>query len=91
MKCAYCGQDKKYPEDFVSPIYAQCWDCWRDDRPKQGIIFVVIGKFLRKQRIKRGLTLRAFCKLYHLDPVTISKIERGYYFKIAPEDKGEPK
>ena len=51
------------------------------------MIYRLIGWFLKKRRIKKRYTLRAFCKEFGFDPVTISKIERGYYFEVAPEDR----
>jgi len=51
------------------------------------MIYRLIGWFLKNRRIKKRYTLRAFCKEFGFDPVTISKIERGYYFETAPEDK----
>jgi len=53
------------------------------------IIYKLIGKYLKHQRIKRKLTLREFCFKQDFDAVTISRIERGYYFKKAPEAKWE--
>jgi len=32
MICAYCGQDKEYPNEFPSLIYAQCRECWERER-----------------------------------------------------------
>ena len=49
------------------------------------MIYKLIGKFLKHRRIKMGFTLREFCSSYGLDPITISAIERGYYFKETPE------
>ena len=51
------------------------------------MIYRLIGWFLRKQRIKKNYTLRRFCHEFSLNASTISRIERGYYFKIAPEYK----
>jgi transcriptional regulator with XRE-family HTH domain len=49
------------------------------------MIYKLIGWYLKRQRIKRGLTLREFCIRQEYDASTISRLERGYYFKIAPE------
>ena len=51
------------------------------------MIYKLIGWYLKRQRIKRGLTLREHCERLHLDHSTIGRVERGYYFKIAPEYK----
>lgn len=51
------------------------------------MIYRLIGWYLKRQRIKRGLTLREHCKRLLLDYSTISRVERGYYFKVAPEYK----
>lgn len=51
------------------------------------MIYRLIGWYLKRQRIKRGWTLRVYCKKFYLDASTISRVERGYYFKIAPEYK----
>jgi transcriptional regulator with XRE-family HTH domain len=37
----------------------------------------MFGKFIKDRRIKKGLTLRAFCKLIEVDASNWSKIERG--------------
>jgi len=49
------------------------------------MIYKLIGWYLKRQRIKRGLTLREFCIRFKYDPSTLSRVERGYYFKVAPE------
>lgn len=49
------------------------------------MIYKLIGWYLKKQRIKRGLTLREFCIWQRYDASTISRLERGYYFGVAPE------
>jgi len=36
------------------------------------------GEFIRVLRIKKGLTLRNFCKINNIDPSNWSKIENGY-------------
>ena len=51
------------------------------------MIYKLIGWYLKRQRIKRGLTLREFCIHRRHDASTISRLERGYYFEIAPEYK----
>lgn len=51
------------------------------------MIYKLIGWYLKRQRIKRGITLREFCIWNRYDPSTISRLERGYYFKTAPEYK----
>ncbi len=38
---------------------------------------VAIGRELRKLRLARGLTLRAFCLEFKLSPVMWSKLEHG--------------
>ena len=38
---------------------------------------MTFGNFFKEMRIKKGLTLRAFCNAYSLDPGNISKLERG--------------
>ena len=53
------------------------------------MIYRLLGKFLKRQRIRQGYTLRRFCQEFNLDAVTISKIERGFYFKESPEDTDE--
>ena len=35
------------------------------------------GRFFKKARLGKGLTLREFCFKYNLDPGNISKLERG--------------
>lgn len=42
------------------------------------------GSFLRETRLKKGDTLRRFCKKNNLDPGNVSKMERG--FLPAPQD-----
>jgi transcriptional regulator with XRE-family HTH domain len=37
----------------------------------------MFGKFIKERRIKKGLTLREFCKLIEVDASNWSKIERG--------------
>jgi len=37
------------------------------------------GTFLEELRIKKGLTLREFCKKAECDPANISRIERGIF------------
>lgn len=41
------------------------------------------GAIFKELRIARGITLRAFCAKYDLDPGNISKLERG---RLAPPD-----
>ena len=43
------------------------------------------GEFFKAQRMKLGLTLRAFCEKHGLDPSNMSKIERG----LLPPPQGE--
>jgi transcriptional regulator with XRE-family HTH domain len=40
----------------------------------------MFGKFIKERRIKKGLTLREFCKLIEVDASNWSKIERGLLF-----------
>lgn len=35
------------------------------------------GNFIKELRLKKGLTLREFCKTYNHDPSNWSKLERG--------------
>jgi len=49
------------------------------------MIYKLIGWYLKRQRIRRKRTLREFCLTQRYDASTISRLERGYYFKIAPE------
>ena len=35
------------------------------------------GKFIKELRTRKGVTLRAFCRLADLDPSNWSKVERG--------------
>jgi transcriptional regulator with XRE-family HTH domain len=35
------------------------------------------GEFFRNKRLELGMTLRAFCEKYNLDPGNISKLERN--------------
>ena len=51
------------------------------------MIHTLIGWYLKRQRIKRGVTLREFCIRQEYDASTISRLERGYYFRVAPEFK----
>ena len=51
------------------------------------MIYKIIGWYLKRQRIRRGYTLREYCISFQLDASTISRIERGYYFKVAPEEE----
>ncbi len=37
----------------------------------------MFGNFIKERRIKKGLTLREFCKLIEVDASNWSKIERG--------------
>jgi len=37
------------------------------------------GAFIKDKRIKKGLTLREFCRKMNLDPSNWSKIERGIF------------
>ena len=37
----------------------------------------LFGEKFKELRLKRGLSLRGFCKAFNLDPSNISKIERG--------------
>ena len=37
------------------------------------------GLWLKNERIKKGLSLRAFCKIVGKSPAYISKIERGLF------------
>jgi transcriptional regulator with XRE-family HTH domain len=37
----------------------------------------MFGKFIKERRIRKGLTLREFCKLIEVDASNWSKIERG--------------
>ncbi|MGO8762560.1 MAG: helix-turn-helix domain-containing protein [Desulfobaccales bacterium] len=37
----------------------------------------MFGKFIKERRIKKGLTLREFCRLIEIDASNWSKIERG--------------
>jgi transcriptional regulator with XRE-family HTH domain len=43
------------------------------------------GEYFKAQRLKLGLTLRAFCEKHGLDPSNTSKIERG----LLPPPQGE--
>lgn len=43
------------------------------------------GDYFKAQRLKLGLTLRAFCEKHGLDPSNMSKIERG----LMPPPQGE--
>ena len=49
------------------------------------MIYRFIGWYLHRKRLKKGYTLREFCKTFDFEPSTISRIERGYYFSPAPE------
>ena len=49
------------------------------------MIYKLLGWYLRRQRLRKGVTLREFCVWNRYDPSTISRLERGYYFKVAPE------
>ncbi len=51
------------------------------------MIYRLIGWYLKRQRIRRGFTLREFCIRQKYNASTISRIERGYYFDVAPEYK----
>ena len=42
------------------------------------------GEYFKALRIKKGLTLRAFCAEYSLDPGNMSKLERGLF--APPQD-----
>lgn len=44
------------------------------------------GEMLKRLRIERGETLRAFCQQHGLDPGNTSKLERG---RLAPPDSPE--
>jgi transcriptional regulator with XRE-family HTH domain len=44
------------------------------------------GTFIKNKRIKKGLTLREFCRKTKVDPSNWSKIERG----ILPPPKSRP-
>jgi len=45
IMCAYCGEFKKYPEEFPSSIYAQCQECVdREQKERES------GKFINKIR-----------------------------------------
>jgi len=49
-----------------------------EDRQKEiFFIFQRAGREIRNARLDLKLNLREFCKKYELDPVTVSKIERG--------------
>ncbi len=42
-----------------------------------------IGKYLKYQRQKRGLSLVGFAKLTSLDPSFIHRVEKGYYNGVS--------
>lgn len=44
------------------------------------------GEYLKSLRIKRGLTLRAFCEQFGFDPGNYSRLERGL---LAPPQSHE--
>lgn len=44
------------------------------------------GEKFKDLRVSRGITLRAFCNQFGLDPGNISKLERG---RLAPPDSEE--
>lgn len=31
IRCAYCGESKKYPDDFACSYYAKCIVCCEED------------------------------------------------------------
>lgn len=35
MDCAYCGERCEWPDDFPSPHYAMCFDCWETENDKR--------------------------------------------------------
>lgn len=47
----------------------------------------LFGEFFKAKRIEKCITLRNFCRTYHLDPGNISKIERG----ILPPPRSKEK
>lgn len=47
---------------------------------------ILFGEFFRELRLKRGYTLREYCRNFNQDPAFISRMERG---KIAPPTKEE--
>ena len=47
----------------------------------------MFGKFIKERRIKKGLTLREFCKLIEVDASNWSKIERGLLAPPKSDDK----
>lgn len=42
---------------------------------------ILFGEFFRELRLKRGYTLREYCRNFNQDPAFISRMERG---KISP-------
>ncbi len=49
-----------------------------------------LGQQLKASRIESGKTLREFCIENNLDPVTYSRIERGYVTEPDPATAGTP-
>jgi len=52
-------------------------------------IKTTFGEYFKEKRIKKGFTLREFCKKYGLDPGNISKLERGLLSPPASREKLE--
>ena len=50
------------------------------------MIAKIFGELFKELRLKKGYTLREYCRTFSKDPAYISKMERG---KIAPPTKQE--
>lgn len=59
MVCAYCGIERKWPDDFPSRIYAECRSCYRDRQKKKhwrkGWYKRAKRKFVKKRAWKWGI------------------------------------
>ena len=80
IKCT-CTEGKLLP---AIPIpgkaiddYPDCQDCNGTGVVDVDEKWIRQGKVYKKQRLERRVTLREFCKKYDLDPVKVSRVERG--------------
>lgn len=57
--------------------YPDCPDCDGSGFVEVDGMWIKQGDLYKQQRLDRHLTLRAFCKKYEVDPVKVSRVERG--------------
>lgn len=81
ITCPACMEGKILP---AIPIpgkefddYPDCPHCFGTGKVIIDPLWIEKGNRFRKLRIDAGISLRKFCFVYNLDPIFVSRVERG--------------